>query len=338
MSWLFSQALVEEYLEDISLDGEPCVQSSGNPTPQAYCALDKMTDFSRLSRFGMTYKPLTESRGEELLMSFRAGFHAKTLVQPEKELELQEKDPQCGNTWPALLGRYNQDTHSWRTAQCSLFEDLELSWETFPKWGMTVSGELYQLPALVQDTRETESGLWLTPSTVDIPTRSQESMEKRFAYREKIGRHGVGAGCLSEQVEWSGEGHPIGYMTQSMWPTPKCSDSRHAISRHITDPDGRWIGNLGEVVMSLETFPTPMASDNRDRGNMESASVKRRLAIGKQVSLGQSVSPISGRLNPTWVEWLMGWPLGWTDLKPLVMDKSHCVQPQHGESSSERNG
>ena len=78
MSWLFSQALVEEYLADTSLDGEPCVQSSGNLTQQAYCAPDKMTVFSRLSRFGMTYKPLTETRGEELLMSYREAFHAKT--------------------------------------------------------------------------------------------------------------------------------------------------------------------------------------------------------------------------------------------------------------------
>jgi hypothetical protein len=23
--------------------------------------------------------------------------------------------------------------------------------------------------------------------------------------------------------------------------------------------------------------------------------------------------PVGGKLNPTWVEWLMGWPLGWTD-------------------------
>jgi len=30
------------------------------------------------------------------------------------------------------------------------------------------------------------------------------------------------------------------------------------------------------------------------------------------------------------VEWLMGWPLGWTDLKPLETDKSHCAQPAHG--------
>jgi hypothetical protein len=33
------------------------------------------------------------------------------------------------------------------------------------------------------------------------------------------------------------------------------------------------------------------------------------------------VIPAGGRLNPTWVEWLMGWPIGWTDLEPLAMDR-----------------
>jgi hypothetical protein len=78
MSWLFSRALVEEYSEAICSDGEQSVPLNGSNTPQAYCAPDKMTGFSRLSRFGMTYKPLTESRGEELLMSYLAAFHAKT--------------------------------------------------------------------------------------------------------------------------------------------------------------------------------------------------------------------------------------------------------------------
>ena len=82
MSWLFSQALVEEFSEAICLDGEQSVQLSGNNTPQAYCAPDKMTGFSRLSRFGMTYKPLTETRGKELLTLYRAAFHAKT-SQPQ---------------------------------------------------------------------------------------------------------------------------------------------------------------------------------------------------------------------------------------------------------------
>jgi DNA (cytosine-5)-methyltransferase 1 len=65
---------------------------------------------------------------------------------------------------------------------------------------------------------------------------------------------------------------------------------------------------------------------------MNSPSVQRRIAKGKQIMLSQSVDPDSGALNPTWVEWLMGWPLEWTDLKPLETDKSHCVQQPHGES------
>lgn len=28
-----------------------------------------------------------------------------------------------------------------------------------------------------------------------------------------------------------------------------------------------------------------------------------------------------GRLNPDWVEWLMGWPIGWTDLERDDIDE-----------------
>jgi hypothetical protein len=81
MSWLFSQALVVEYLEENFSDGAQSAQSSGSHTQQAYCAPDKMTAFSKLSRFGMTYKPLTATHGEALLMSYLAAFHAKTSPQ-----------------------------------------------------------------------------------------------------------------------------------------------------------------------------------------------------------------------------------------------------------------
>ena len=78
MSWLFSQVLVEEYLGDICLDGEQSVPLNGNHIQQAYCAPDKMTDFYRVSQFGMMFKPLTESLGKELLMLFQEDFPVKT--------------------------------------------------------------------------------------------------------------------------------------------------------------------------------------------------------------------------------------------------------------------
>ncbi len=34
---------------------------------------------------------------------------------------------------------------------------------------------------------------------------------------------------------------------------------------------------------------------------------------------------VGSQLNPRWVEWLMGWPDGWTDLKCSVTDKSLSV-------------
>ena len=85
MSWLFSRALVEEYLGENFSDGEQSALSSGNPMPQVYLPPDKTTRFWNLSRYGMTCKPLTEPRGEELLTLFRAGFRARTLVLQEKE-------------------------------------------------------------------------------------------------------------------------------------------------------------------------------------------------------------------------------------------------------------
>lgn len=38
-----------------------------------------------------------------------------------------------------------------------------------------------------------------------------------------------------------------------------------------------------------------------------------------------------GVITPQNYEWMMGWPIGWTDLKPLETDKSRNVQQQLGE-------
>jgi hypothetical protein len=43
-------------------------------------------------------------------------------------------------------------------------------------------------------------------------------------------------------------------------------------------------------------------------------SIQRRKDKGKQLNLSMVVSDQSGALNPTWVEWLMGFPEGHTDL------------------------
>jgi hypothetical protein len=75
-------------------------------------------------------------------------------------------------------------------------------------------------------------------------------------------------------------------------------------------------------------WPTPRTK-GMCGGSNSWAQLKEKTTIEEARLMGAGNG---GKLNPEWVEWLMGWPLGWTDLKPLEMDKSHCVQQQLGES------
>ena len=291
MSWLFSQALVEEYLGENFLDGEQSALSSGKPIPQAYCAQDKMTVFSKVSRFGMMFKPLTENRGEELLMSYLADFHAKTSQLQETEMDLTESEVECGEKWHGLLARFDRDSHLWRTVQCSLLEDLNESLQTLPQWGMTVGGELYLLPTLVQTIDEKESGS-LQKHSLPTPTCNPHMPNKNA--------NTTGPKNLIEVAQGKWE-HLM--PKKQMFLTPR----------------------VVEVDESPENFRRRMNSKRPNDRKHGYGSLTMQVKDSPQAVSG-------GKLNPMWVEWLMGWTLGWTDLKPLAMDKSHCAQPQHGES------
>jgi len=271
MSWLISKALmnslylpeqVEEFLGENSLDGEQSAPLNGNHIQQAYCAPDKMTDFSRLSRFGMTYKPLTESLGKGLLTWYLEGFRAKTSQQQEKEMDLTENDQECGDTWRGWLAKYDPNTYSWKTPQCSLLGEEPESLETLPKWGMTVDGRLWEQQTLEPITSETGCGLWASPNARDWKD--------------------------SGATQGNRKSPNLG--TQVHWPTPR--------TKGMCGGSGSW-----------------------DLLNKNTTVEEARL-----MGAGNG-----GKLNPTWVEWLMGWPLGWTDLKPLETDKSHFVQPKLGD-------
>ena len=63
----------------------------------------------------------------------------------------------------------------------------------------------------------------------------------------------------------------------------------------------------------VQIWPTQTVRDSRSRGPSE--ATRDSPALNHIATQGRG-----GLLNPTWVEWLMGWPLGWTDLKPLETD------------------
>jgi DNA (cytosine-5)-methyltransferase 1 len=98
----------------------------------------------------------------------------------------------------------------------------------------------------------------------------------------------------------------------TLWPTPRNCSAMAATITPESAHDPKRNPNL-ETVVGRTLWPTPAASDNRDRGNLSTPAVRRRMEKGKQIGLSMMVSEKSGRLNPAWVGWLMGFPEGWTD-------------------------
>jgi hypothetical protein len=125
----------------------------------------------------MTYKPLTESLGEELLMSYLGAFPAKTSALQEKEMDLTENGQECGEKWHGSFTKYDQNSCSWKTHQCSLLGDLTEFLETWPKWGLMRDGECWEQIPSDCHTVENEFGCWL-PTPVTSMWRG--SAKKRF--------------------------------------------------------------------------------------------------------------------------------------------------------------
>lgn len=228
MSWHFSRALVAEYSESTCSDGKQSALLSANPTQQAFLCKDRMTAFSRLSRFGMTFAPLTENLGVDLLTWFLADSRVRTYQLLGMVPVSTASAPDCGEKWRESSVRYDLDSSSWKTAHCLLSEDLPWSSVILPKWGMAVDGALLVRTTPTLRTKETGYGFLPTPTASNTKAHHMRGADK---------------------------GRP------------------------------RKARSYGAV----------------------------------------------GPLNPQFVEWLMGWPDKWTELKPLEMDKFREWQRQHSE-------
>lgn len=117
-------------------------------------------------------------------------------------------------------------------------------------------------------------------------------------------------------------------------PTPMAADG----DKHSPSPNG---GNKGRnLVCMVNQYPTPSATDwkgspSLERANQRQQESSRGVRLPEHISVIQQ-QEIGGKLSPVWVEWLMGWPLGWTGLKPSVTAKSRSRRRSPGESSEGR--
>jgi hypothetical protein len=100
----------------------------------------------------------------------------------------------------------------------------------------------------------------------------------------------------------------------SSWPTPRVAGSGENISI-VQERFKNGMKYKSRLEEAVALWPTMTANGMGSTGHR--ALLDKRISSGditpdekRQMSAGNG-----GRLNPTWVEWLMGFPLEWTDLE-----------------------
>ena len=180
---------------------------------------------------------------------------------------------------------FDPDTHCLRMCEGILVSGFPKFSQTLPASGSMQNGKLFQQLRLVHHTKGTGYSLWRTPTANDAKQGNGPSQLKRDSL--------------------------TGQVLRMNWPTPTVDDSNN-----VTRKSGAF-QSLTRKVMEAETmkWPTPQANSWGATGH--------RNQLQKQVDNGTITaeekaamsSGNGGKLNPTWVEWLMGFPLGWTDLE-----------------------
>lgn len=293
MSWHFLQGLEAESWEGDSLDGAPPALLNLMPTPAACCCNDKPMDCSNDSRYGTTCGPSTAAPGGGGSMLSAAGSPAPTSAQPGKAQASTEKPAAYGWKWPGSFAKWDRDSCSWRTRQCSLLGDLNVYSGTWPRWGLMRDGECLEQTALAPRTSATEFGLWPTP-TCDSAT-------------ERTKRYAQGGMPLTLAVK--------------LWPTPRANDGEKRGNFDTENP-------RNGLPAAVKRYMTPTASIGKKCGGRHNGKAD---TLASQIAELEGMEQTStGQLNPTWVEWLMGWPIGWTACAALETDKYQEWQRLHG--------
>ena len=95
------------------------------------------------------------------------------------------------------------------------------------------------------------------------------------------------------------------------------------------------LDTLAPVIVGIESgyWPTPTRGDAKGSGRrLRSSKAHAGTSLTDSVLGGRETRRTGKGLNPDWTEWLMGIPVGMTDLRPLALDKFQQWRRLHGGS------
>jgi hypothetical protein len=247
-------------------------------------------------------------------------------------LALKVRDLVCGESTGVSLARYDHALSSWKTCQDCLVSGSEPFSGTWPRSGMMLSGTVYRLLPSAPLTGGTGSGLLPTPeasNTKAVAMRSGGRPQRDFTGRWPTPR--------ANDAEKRGEIDPTNPRNGlpgavKMWPTPTTRDWKDGSAQACQNVPAN--GLLGRVV---HQFPTPRAQSAKGSGPSRVGNKTDLQTKVKHLSLQEDqkiLDQVMGSLNADWVEWLMGFPTGWTNTpgyknpkKPRASSKDKKTAP-----------
>ena len=280
-----------------------------------------------------TSEPSTQIDLEELTLS-AAGSHASRGPLPGSS-EARRMTVISGRSWLPLLKTYGLDGSLAKMSEVLLTSQWASS-AAFLTWkasGTARSHLLFQLAPSMPRTDATESGLWPTPMSSHRGGRSKASIEKGggVTLQQQVKMWPTPTGQDNPQVRGVGKtvgtkrGTTLGGAVR-MWPTPHANCHTGAGSH----------GDGGDNIQTaVRMWPTPTTRDHKG-ANSDKHLAKARGHHDQLPNAVRMQGHKDGQLNPTWVEWLMGFPTGWTDLKPSEMPSSRKSSRKSDAQSSKR--
>jgi hypothetical protein len=142
----------------------------------------------------------------------------------------------------------------------------------------------------------------------------------------------------------------VGQATLANWPTPNCMDVITP-TRDLTQMEskGHWgksmnTGKLSEMVNYGPAAPDNPSTDGSRQGSWATprAEMDSGAHNGKPDTLHSQikVTTTTGKLNPRWVETLMGLPVGWTMpscASPVTIEPMSCAYSETASSRPPQN-
>jgi hypothetical protein len=255
------------------------------------------------------YESLTHPSTKDEWIAFMQDSLVKTLALLENRQDLL-KEPDRGFTEKScvLLGLLDRDSSTWKMWPLSRPKDLKKWSKTWPKWGMTVDGVAYAHPMWERTITAIGGGdYFATPNTLDsMPPKSHEALMKE-AFVTRPGRSKPAN--LRDQIS-----------NMELWPTPRsCSSLAATLTPKLA---AHKYPNL-ETIVARTMWPT-LTAHNAKEGGYPAEHTRNTPTLAAKAG---------GKLNPTWVEWLMGWPIEWSVLKQSGTVKSPSKRRQRSKSS-----